>query len=229
MNPDPIQPPLPPEQPTVALPAGLQFDKAEIGGEPLLTCAACKTPIAEEYYQVNGQNVCSKCRANIESFAAGGSKVTRFGRAAGAGIAAGFAGFLLYWIILEVTHINFGLVAIVVGWMVGNAVRWGSNRMGGRLYQFLALAITYVAICATYIPSLLGNTSDVDFHAPFLIKLVFAMVFSLAAPWLEGPENIIGWVIIGFGLFQAWQMNRKIKLDVTGPFFTRQTVPPAAT
>jgi hypothetical protein len=223
MNPDPNQPqPIPPS-PTVAPPAGLQFDKAEISGEPLLTCAACKTPITGEYYQVNGQNFCAKCRTNIESFAAGGSEITRFGRAVGAGIVAGFGGFLLYWVILELTHINFGLIAIVVGWMVGAAVRWGSNRMGGRFYQVLAVVITYVAICSTYIPLVLrGAPHPAD-------EVFFAFIFAMKAPWLEGPSNIIGWIIIAFGLMQAWQMNRELKMNVSGPFFTRQSSPPAAT
>lgn len=206
----------------------LQFEKAEFAGEPLLTCAACKAPITDQYFQVNGQNVCAKCRANIEAFAAGGSKITRFGKAAGAGIGAGFVGFLLYYIVLELTNINFGLIAIAVGWMVGKAVHWGANRIGGRFYQLLAVAITYVAICATYVPMILREAGGHD-TTPFIFKFIVACVLSLAVPWLEGPSNIIGWIIIGFGLMQAWQMNRKLKIEVSGPFFTRQSVPPAAT
>ena len=38
------------------------------------------------------------------------------------------------------------LIAIVVGLFVGRAVRWGSGGRGGRLYQGLAVVLTYLAI-----------------------------------------------------------------------------------
>ena len=31
-------------------------------------------------------------------------------------------------------------------------------------------------------------------------------------------ENIIGLLIIGFALYQAWKMNQKVVLDIDGPF-----------
>jgi hypothetical protein len=224
-NQTPATPPPMPATAAAAADAPLQFDRAEFAGETALTCASCKTPITDEYYQINGQTICAKCRTQITAFFAGGSKASRFLRAAAAGIGAGFVGFLIYWVILEVTNINFGLVAILVGWMVGSAVRWGSNRLGGRFYQLLAVAITYVAICATYIPMVFRDPDLAK--SSFITKFIVASVYSLIAPWINGFD-IIGWVIIGFGLLQAWQMNRALKLDVSGPFFARQSSPPAA-
>jgi hypothetical protein len=40
----------------------------------------------------------------------------------------------------------------------------------------------------------------------------------LALPFLAGFENFLGWLIIGFALLQAWQMNRKRTVVVNGPF-----------
>jgi hypothetical protein len=195
----------------------LQFDKADFAGQPTLTCAFCKAPITSEYFQVNGQVVCPKCRDGIGSFVASGAEGARLALAAGAGIGAGVGGFIIYYLVLKMTGINFGLVAILVGWMVGTAVRWGSGRLGGLSYQILAAILTYIAICGTYIPLLIRSGRD----------WATAFVVSMAAPWIQGVD-IIGWIILGFGVLYAWQINHKVNLEVSGPFFTRQAPPPAA-
>ena len=207
MNADPNQP--------------IQFDKADFAGEPVLTCAVCKTPITGEYYQANGQTICPTCRDQVAKFGVGGSGAARFGKAVGAGLVAGFIGFLLYYFVLKITGYNIGLIAIAVGWMVGTAVRWGSEGRGGRAYQFLAAAIAYAAACATYAPFIVGERSGIAVW-------IVAFVISMAAPWLEGVDNIIGWVILGFAVYQAWIMNRPAHIEISGPFFTRQAPPPAA-
>jgi hypothetical protein len=207
MNPDPNQP--------------IQFDKAEFTG-PTLTCAACKAPITSEYYQANGRTICPVCRDQVAKFGVGGSGAARFGKSLVAGIAAGFVGFLLYYLVLKITGWNIGLIAVVVGWLVGNAVRWGSEGRGGRLYQFLAAAIAYIAACATYAPFIMEGHSGV-------VAWIVAVIVSMAVPWLEGPSNLIGWLILGFAVYEAWRINRSVRLDITGPFFTRQAPPPAAT
>ncbi len=43
------------------------------------------------------------------------------------------------------------------------------------------------------------------------------MVIAVAAPFLAGFENIIGLVIIGIGLFEAWKLNRRTELTISGP------------
>ena len=47
---------------------------------------------------------------------------------------------------------------------------------------------------------------------------IFVVVVAFAAPFLAGFENILGILIIGFGLWQAWQLNRKRPFEVAGPF-----------
>ena len=90
----------------------------------------------------------------------GGSKAARFLRALGAGIAAGAAGFLVFWGIRAATGYEFALVAILVGWLVGAAVRWGSNQRGGLVYQLLGVVLTYFAIVSTYMPDIIGGMRE---------------------------------------------------------------------
>jgi hypothetical protein len=37
-------------------------------------------------------------------------------------------------------------------------------------------------------------------------------------PFLAGFENIIGILIIGFALWQAFRMNARVKIELQGPF-----------
>ena len=46
--------------------------------------------------------------------------------------------------------------------------------------------------------------------------LLFGLV--LASPFLAGFDNIIGLIIIGIGLYQAWVGARSQQLDIAGPF-----------
>jgi hypothetical protein len=49
----------------------------------------------------------------------------------------------------------------------------------------------------------------------FLFSLVMLIGLTLALPFLAGFENIIGIVIIGIGVYEAWKINRRP--DITGP------------
>jgi hypothetical protein len=54
--------------------------------------------------------------------------------------------------------------------------------------------------------------------APRAIGIACVAALALAAPFLLGLENIIGLVIIGIGLFEAWKINKKVPLTISGPF-----------
>lgn len=210
MSPDPNQP--------------LQFDKAEIAGESTLACVVCKTPIVGEYYQANGQTICPNCRSRVASFGIGGSGAARMLKATAAGLGGGVVGCVIYYFVTNLTGWNIGLIAIVVGWLVGTGVRWGSEGRGGTAYQVLAAAITYVASCAIRIPGLLDYTEG----ELTVVKAVYVFFLSLALPWMSLPRSILSCVILAFGVYEAWILNRKVNIQVSGPFFARQATPPAA-
>jgi hypothetical protein len=133
-------------------PEGLQFERAEFDQTPSVACAQCKTPLESSYYDVNGQTVCERCRYAIEAALTTGSSSGRVFRAIGAGVGAAIAGAILYYAVAAISGYEIGLIAIAVGYAVGVAVRWGSGGRGGRGYQVLAVALTYMAIVSTYIP-----------------------------------------------------------------------------
>jgi hypothetical protein len=223
----------------------LQFDRAEYeDAQGAATCAQCEKPVAGAYDQVNGAVVCEGCTASLQEHQLLGSRASRAVRATTAGLAAAVAGSLLYYGISALTGYEFGLIAIVVGFGVGTAVRWGSYGRGGWAYQTLAIALTYLAIVSTYVPPIInslrsadaqtasGTTTKVDGAAAtasaavdaapptfgqLLLALTLLLLLACVAPCLAGIQNVIGIVIIGIGLYEAWKLNRRVALDITGP------------
>ena len=135
----------------------LQFDQAEYATPAPAgpNCGVCKRPIDDAYYEINGKVVCATCRQQVEAAFRGGSRVARLIKALVFGAAAGIVGAVLYYAIIRMTGLNIGLVAVVVGLMVGGAVRKGSGNRGGLFYQLLAVFLTYSAIVVMHVPMLI--------------------------------------------------------------------------
>ncbi len=234
--------------------ADLQFDRAQFDGDASKPgCAVCHTPLHGSYFEVNGHTVCEACCYKLREAEPTGSRAGRALRAIAGGVGAGLAGAILYWLILALTGYEFSLIAIVVGYGVGRAVRWGSGGRGGRAYQALAVALTYLAIVSAYVPLMVTeiitqkSTAQVEVAAPegavvpasassepsnvqpsaengkpgniggLLIGLGFLLLLACAAPFMAGVQNIIGLVIIGIGMYQAWKLTRRVSLVITGP------------
>ncbi len=110
--------------------AELQFDQAEMttpkSSGP--SCDACKRPITDAYYEINRKILCSSCRERIEASFQGGSGVARFLKASLFGFGAALVGAAIYYAWVRVTGSNFGLVAILVGFMIGWGVRKGTGQ-----------------------------------------------------------------------------------------------------
>lgn len=193
----------------------LQFQKAEFSGDGP-KCASCQAPIETEYYHLSGQVICPRCAERVRSGQQRppNSAVLR-GLMYGAGMAvACWAG---YAAILAITGLEIGLIAIAVGYLVGRAVRTGSNGLGGLRVQLISVALTYLAITFAYIPVILGQAESWSILA---IPIVAAM--SLALPFLELFESpgsgILGLAIIAFGLLQAWRMAARDERLLMGPY-----------
>jgi len=237
------------DQPT---PGGspLDFDKAQFEEETPseFTCEYCKKAIDGVYFDVNGGTYCEPCRQELESARTTGDPLSRFFRALACGGIGGAIGAAIYYAVLAITDYEIGLIALLVGFLVGAGVRLGSGRSGGRGYQVLAVAMTYMAIVSTYIPFIIeammtepqaretqtlgdsgvlaaepeavpeGAAPEDASIAVYLLALVVIGVIAMATPFLAGVENVIGILIIDFALYEAWRMNAYQPLVVEGPF-----------
>jgi hypothetical protein len=240
------------DQPEPKEPAELQFDHAEYQTPPAsaVTCTVCNQAVPEQYYEINGKVICPPCRKAIETRFTGGSGLGRFVRASLFGFIAAAAGCGIYYAVSKITGYNFALISILVGWMVGSAVRRGAQYRGGWVYQALAIFLTYTAIVAIDIPEIVAEFDKnqeqrgaaeqpagagpnqaaaprvdaprrriQDFTpAQKAVLAVVLLLFAYALPFLAGFKNLIGLLIIFFALQQAWYLNRKPKITITGPY-----------
>ena len=191
----------------------LQFERADYAAPRTMACSACKAAILKEYYAANGQVLCAACAEGMRQYAAGpGLGVTRFGQAVLFGLGAAIAGAAVYAGVMISADSEWALISIAIGWFVGKAVRKGSRNRGGWRYQLLAGLLTYTAICAAYAAVLWHSIGQ-----PGLPQVIELAVLMYALPFMGGTQNIIGWLIIGFGVWQAWKMNQPLQLAITGP------------
>jgi hypothetical protein len=50
------------------------------------------------------------------------------------------------------------------------------------------------------------------------VGIAAILALTLALPFLAGFQNLMGIVIIGIGLYEAWKLNKRETLQITGPF-----------
>lgn len=127
----------------------ISFDQVEIGSQAAI-CGVCKAPLGDQYYEINGVVACPPCRTRAVRELQGGSGGARAFLALAAGGVAALLGALLYFGVAAITGYELGIVALVLGLMVGFAVRIGSGGRGGWFYQLLAVVLTYVSLACAY-------------------------------------------------------------------------------
>jgi len=136
--------------------------------------------------------------------------------------------------------------AVVVGVLVGGAVRKGSNGRGGWRYQLLAMFLTYTAVVVTdssliarelkkewgaqaassaAVADGINASSDAapsTSHRPgplaVVLGLMLIIALAYAAPIMIGITSPLHLLIAGFALYEAWKLNRGVALHVTGPY-----------
>ena len=280
-------------------PDAIQFDQAEYAtpGPSDPTCNVCHRVVLDSYYEINGKVVCASCRQGVEAALRGGSRLGRVFKALVFGSVAALAGAVLYYAFVRATDINFGLVAVLLGLMVGGAVRKGSGNRGGRFYQFLAVFLAYSSIAGMHVPALIegfqqfgrkrneanavsnkvqrpaekavpehaapavaknapprfdadlppnpfaGAPADVtttkvakapdkgvplppeddepelDMRAStILIGLAALLALFYAFPILISFQSPVSGLIYAFALWEAWKINRRVKMSFNGPF-----------
>ena len=230
----------------------LQFDRAEFAAPVALACGACRHPIGDTYFELNGHVLCPPCRDRAVATREQGTGLGRIAWATAAGLGAAAVGAVVWYAVREITRLEIGLIAIAVGIAVGTAVRRGAQGRGGVAYQILAVLLTYLSIASANAPAvwnafrhdiatqvarraaaqlsgpdtpavspdadaIRARVDEITAHLPLRVWLWLGSVV-LRSPFLGGPQHFIGWLIIFFGLQQAWRLTRATPFEVTGPF-----------
>jgi hypothetical protein len=234
---------------TPAAGQALQFEHAilepgDVPPSPVVVCAGCKVTVATQYYDVNGHPLCRPCRAAATAAARTPKGMGAFIKAAVLGGGAGVVGAAIYYAVIAIAHLEIGIVAILIGYMVGYSVRRGVNGRGGLRFQVLAAALTYMAVALAYTPVAIQEAMreakpaaqataiaapDVERPAParpgkarLALDVIFLSGLMLALPVLvvigSMPSGLISALIIFFGMRQAWKMTGAPIIRVAGPY-----------
>jgi hypothetical protein len=142
------------------------FDKAQYTFAPASgpdRCTLCKHPITDSYYRINDKMACEPC-ATLAKPALPADSHAAFTRAILYGIGAAIVGMIAYALFEIATGIIIGYLAIGVGYLVGKAMKRGSNNRGGRRYQIAAALLTYISVSMAAVPVALYQYSK--HHAP---------------------------------------------------------------
>ena len=230
---------------------GLQFERvdldagAERSPQVAVICAACHAPVGGEYYSINGNQFCADCRRNIEAAADIPEGLGPLIQSGLLGVGAGIAGAVIYYAVLVITNLEIGLVAILIGYMVGYAVRKGARGRGGLRFQLVAVTLTYLSVAFAYTPIVIGEASRAQQpaarstpadsarpgpEAPQLattaagavagLALMLAFIASLPVLFVVEtlPSGLISALIIGIGMRQAWRMTAAPHFEISGPY-----------
>jgi hypothetical protein len=125
-------------------------------------CAVCQTSIETAYFDVNGSILCRDCCIVAQSAAQTHRGIVPLVTASVFGLGAGVVGAAIYYAVMAIANLEIGIVAILIGYMVGYAVRKGARGRGARRYQVLAVALTYASIALAYAPIAVRQVIDAN-------------------------------------------------------------------
>lgn len=230
----------------------LQFDKAEFAAGPATRiCQRCQRPINDEYFEAGGQAVCRPCSEEIAGTRGGSAPFWRalaFG--GGAALVGTIVWFIILKLTESEWGLVAIFVGLGVGFAVrkgsGGRGGWKYQALAMAL-TYASITASYVPIVIKGFTDATEQKEKEQAGAPggaeklaaekaaaqsnvtagkavgaLILFLVVCFGFALVAPFLAGAQNIIGILIIGFALYEAWKLNKKVTL--TGPF---RLAPPA--
>ena len=179
-----------------------------------MTCRGCSAPIVSSYYHVNDEVVCARCRGTLDSDPAG----SRGGRAYQV-----LAIVLTYFAIVS-TYIPLAVKEFGSKGIAADSARVATHSVATPR-DTTTLADSGVAVqsgTATASPRTTSPASRVKVEhvgvGVFILGFFALLLFAAIIPILAGFSNIIGLIIIAVALFEAWKLNKRITLEISGPY-----------
>jgi len=206
-----------PEPDNLPPPEQLQFRRAQHEFDPnARICIMCKQQIAGDFFQANGNNLCGPCAQTLESRHQAPPPASLLPALLYGGAAA-LAGAIIYSAVL-LMGVELALIAILVAWMVGKAIRFASHGLGGRPQQILAVALTYFAITASYLAVSIYHSKGAMPSITFMLEVIVGAPIMLLVYGSSKGSALLSLFIIGIGLRQAWMLTKRPGIIITGPF-----------
>jgi hypothetical protein len=125
------------------------------------------------------------------------------------GLLGGAVGAVVWWGFTVITHVSFGLIAVVIGFAVGYGVVKFAGDKRARALQGISGAIAAGAFCyALFLVNrtlILRNTRDIEIPL-FPDPEIFIEV-------IKAGFDVFDLVFLGIVVYQAWKMPAPLKLE----------------
>lgn len=180
-------------------------------------CAQCAVPLADDRVVLADRSLCAPC------YAALAAELTRVLNATATNVnyplallgalLGGALGAVAWWGFTIVTRISFGMVAVVIGYLVGHgAMRGAGNKRTASLQALSAAVATVSFAAATYLVNMtLINRELLRRGEAFQVPLVPASLAQLTDVLGIG-FGAMDLAFLGITVWQAWSIPRPLRL-----------------
>ena len=187
--------------------------------ENVLTCAKCSKQIdpQDEYTIIKTSKhgdvesaLCPQCRAVVQDAIEQETRTPNILLALFAGsLGAAVAGLIWYYFV-TLTGIQFGLVSVLMGWLVGKCVVWGSGNRRGKSLQLLSLSLTIVAII--FSEYLILNHYFIEEFGSGYGNLTLSDFLRMYGLYFTQASGFINLLFYGIALWRAYKTPRMREL-----------------
>jgi hypothetical protein len=228
----------------------IDFERAQFAtpDASAIVCQACQRRPDAPYFALNGHSICAACLEQARAAQKGSFLLALlFGTVAGAVSA------LVYYGIRELSGYDLALITILLGSAVGIGVRRGAGGRANVIYRLMAVTLAWLAMTSTYIPAVAeayraqaaaeeaaapeestgDSAPDLTPEEKAAIRTatvwITSTVWALLLPVVFVTEGeLIGLIIFGVGLWEAWSRSGAPPFTVAGPFSAAAPPTPAS-
>ena len=201
-----------------------QEEKIVMGSkaEEIVNCPRCgkeiKVKDGHSFETEDGQEVyvCNDCIEQINQAIENETKNPNMLGAFLLGLVAALIGGLAWYLIATYSDIRYGVMTILIGWLVGSAVYKGSGRKRGLKLQIIAAFLTAAALIFSELFAVMQYVaSDPELNLSFSQLLINSLlsgnIFNLMWEIIKaaGPIGLLIW---GLGVFWAYSIPRPTKI-----------------
>lgn len=180
-----------------------------------IKCVKCARPIkpTEEFTIVKTSKqgkvesaLCPECRVAFQETVEHETHDPNILLATGAGLLGAAVAGLIWYYFVTITEFQFGLVSVLMGWLVGRAVVWGAGNKRGRSLQIMSVTLTVIAIF--FSEYLILNHYFIKEYGNTYGNLTFSDFWRVYRAYFTEASGFFNLVFYAIALWQAWVTPR---------------------
>jgi len=152
--------------------------------------------------------LCPQCQTKFQDALGQETQAPNIPAALVAGLVGAAVAGLIWYYFVTLTEIQFGLVSVLMGWLVGKCVVWGAGNKRGTTLQWMSLSLTIVAIIfSEYL--ILNHYFIEEFGIGNLTASDFLTLYRY---FFTQESGFIDLIFYAIALWQAYRTPRKREL-----------------